>query len=358
MGLFDLPVEEKKTEDKGVFAVPPVSEEAGINYNLSEGLDPDAEARRYDLANRSGNTLNMVNEHEEQIRHQVETPDFVGKAEEAPKTVDFFGLPENMAISKDDFEGLVAIEKSRNLGAWEKVKLANKAGQHVIVGGRLGSQKVFNVLADREDQDLDERLTAFEAQRTTSPEDRNFFESVITGTAEMFPIVAEMIREGAETGLTYAVAGATGALVLGQTGPQVALPEEIITVPGAAAVMWGAGTRIGAAQAMFHMEAGNAFLEIRSFKDENGEIIDPKIAAVASIGVGGINAGLEFVGLKLLARTIPGGSKLMGQLTTQAVKKALQNPATRDALLAVAAKYGTAVGGEAMTEQAAALRPG
>ncbi|MCK5641204.1 MAG: hypothetical protein KAJ19_10415, partial [Gammaproteobacteria bacterium] len=285
MGIFDLPVEEKKPEDKGMFKVDPKpSAEADLNYNLSKDFDPDAEARRYDLANKSGNTLNMVREHEEQIQHQVETPDFAGSIEEAPKTVGFFGLPENTAISKDDFAALVEIEKSRNLGLWEKIKQANKAGQHVVVGGRLYSQELFDVLADRKDQSLTDRIAAFEAQRTASPEDKNFFESVVTGSAEMIPIVGEMIREGAETGLTYATAGATGALVLGQAGPQVATPEEVITVPTAAAVMWAAGTRVGAAQAMFQLESGNAFSEIKSFKDENGELIDPKVAAAASIG--------------------------------------------------------------------------
>jgi hypothetical protein len=52
--------------------------------------------------------------------------------------------------------------------------------------------------------------------------------------------------------LAAAGAGATGAFVLGNAGPQALIPEEIITVPGATI----AGIKAGSTMANFEIEAG------------------------------------------------------------------------------------------------------
>ncbi len=60
--------------------------------------------------------------------------------------------------------------------------------------------------------------------------------------------------------LSVGLAGtaATGAAIAGQAGPQVLVPEEVITVPGA---FWP-DYRWGSTKANFEIEAGHAYKEM------------------------------------------------------------------------------------------------
>ena len=82
---------------------------------------------------------------------------------------------------------------------------------------------------------------------------------------------------------------AGGALALGQAGPQIATPEEVITVPAAALAGLKAGFTAGSATSNLEIEAGHAYNEMIQ------QGISEEMARNIALGVGGINAALEFV---------------------------------------------------------------
>ena len=84
---------------------------AETSFNLAKDADPEAEARRLELAQKSGKSLELVREDEDEIRHQTDKPNLSNAVGENPDTVSFFANPDNAAISKDDFDRLADIEK-------------------------------------------------------------------------------------------------------------------------------------------------------------------------------------------------------------------------------------------------------
>jgi hypothetical protein len=317
------------------------------NLEAVRDMDPDAEARRLNLSKTSGLSWSTVRAKEQAVQQQVYFPDMHTMQWLAPGTVRYFTDLANAAVSKDDAENLAKVEST-----WSKVKKSWQVGTQNVEGGKLYTEKLVHALAGTDNPELDKKIAAYEASRIKPPEDDNFIETGLTAAAEMLPILKETVLSGQAEGLAYATAFGVGALALGQMGPQVALPEEVITVPGAVATGYFAGVKVGSAKSIFQIEAGLAYQEMGEIKDETGQPIDSRIAAVASIGIGGVNAGLEFTGLKAISKLIPGGQYLVGRFIAEPVKKALQNPSVRDALLGVAIKYAGAVGTETWTEMA------
>ena len=106
----------------------------------------------------------------------------------------------------------------------------------------------------------------------------NFFEKGWAGVMRIIPQFGEQLRQGLEVFPVGAMAGAAAAMIAGQAGPQIVLPEEVLTVPITGAI---AGTGyafvVGRAKAAFMQEAGSAWLEFKDFKDENGGEIDQDV---------------------------------------------------------------------------------
>ena len=84
----------------------------------------------------------------------------------------------------------------------------------------------------------------------------NVFTQGLYGAAQMVGPMVQGVTEGLGYGL--ALGGATA--VAGQLGPQVAIPEEIITVPGAAAL----GTAVGGSQYWYRQGAGSLYADLRA----------------------------------------------------------------------------------------------
>lgn len=93
--------------------------------------------------------------------------------------------------------------------------------------------------------------------------------------------------------VTGGMIGAGSAAIAGQAGPQVALPEEVITVPGA----FITGMTAGSAMSNFEIEAGFAYNEMI----ENG--ISHETARKIANAVGAGNAALETIQLDDLVKS-------------------------------------------------------
>ena len=146
---------------------------------------------------------------------------------------------------------------------------------------------------------------------------------MLGATAEQLPVLGRGIKGGIKGGVAGGASGGVSALLLGQLGPQVAIPEEILTVP--AGILYGlkVGGSLGAGIEIGKLEAGNTFANLMSIKDENGKPIDPKIAAVASLGVGVINGGIEIAEWAVLLSTFGIGTKVFEKAAQRVTKKFL-----------------------------------
>lgn len=118
-----------------------------------------------------------------------------------------------------------------------------------------------------------------------------FLSRALSGGMEL---LGQQVRQWTDP-LSVGLAGtaATGAAIAGQAGPQVLVPEEVITVPGA----FLAGLQVGSTKANFEIEAGHAYKEML----DNG--VSEETASKIATGVGIGNAALEFVQLDELAKS-------------------------------------------------------
>jgi tRNA G10 N-methylase Trm11 len=124
-------------------------------------------------------------------------------------------------------------------------------------------------------------------------------------TAEMLPFMAETTKSGFEKGLAGAIGFGTAAGTIGQMGPQVMTPEEIYTVPGAAAAGFKIGSTMGSAMTSYEVESGFAYADMI----EQG--IDPELASTIANYVGLANAGIEVVQLGTIMKKMPVVGKLL-----------------------------------------------
>ena len=178
------------------------------------------------------------------------------------------------------------------------------------------------------------------------PESR--LEGAIRSAAKMLPMMGDAMIEGSGKGLQTGMALAEAVAIAGQMGPQIALPEEIITVPAAMATGFTAGSISGAFESSLRKEAGLALSEIIRFKDEAGNPIDPNIARAAAFGIGTINAGIEVAQIGTLLKTVPGLNKIF----SKAVLETVGSKAVKDKLLSLAGQYSGTVAKETSQEVA------
>lgn len=123
-------------------------------------------------------------------------------------------------------------------------------------------------------------------ERILSGDDYNFEAGnwLERGVAGVSAQIGQQVRQWTNPTTLAAVGTAAGAAALaGQAGPQVAAPEEIITVPAAALF----GLKAGSAMSSLQIEAGLAYNEML----EAG--VSEETARKIALGVGTVNAGLD-----------------------------------------------------------------
>lgn len=144
-----------------------------------------------------------------------------------------------------------------------------------------------------------------------------WYEKALSGAMEILGQQWKQWTDGRSLATGTAAAGA--AALAGQAGPQIAVPEEIITVPSA----FLAGIAAGSVTANFEIEAGLAYNEMV----ENG--ISPDLASKIALGVGAGNAALEMLQIDDLVKsfkilnasdvTRPVAKKILSYLTKKGV---------------------------------------
>ena len=153
----------------------------------------------------------------------------------------------------------------------------------------------------------EERIRELEAEIGQIAEPTGF--KPVRHAAEQLPNMIAMAKNAGFKGAAAGIFAGLAAAIMGQAGPQVAIPEEAVTVPAAFTAGLKLGGGFGAAEQAAILEGGAAYREFIQLTDVTGQPIDPQLAAVAALAVGVINAGLESFSLSKLLQTIPGGEK-------------------------------------------------
>ena len=164
----------------------------------------------------------------------------------------------------------------------------------------------------------------------------NWLSEGFLGAVQMLPAMVDGIISGNKLGLQGAMAGGTAAAIAGQVGPQVVTPEEIVTVPAAAAVGYSAGTAAGSADYWYKQGAGSMYHALRK------EGIPHEIASNVSAGFGAPYAGIE---LAQVTKLVPGLKQTAAQAVAGGLKKRLTALAVEKT-----GEYATQIGQETLQE--------
>ena len=210
--------------------------------------------------------------------------------------------PNHAAVGYEDLTGLSYLERQiRN------IKDQFNQGRRTVELSDIGESAFLGKATPQQRK----RQKELESQQAQSSDYgiTGFFEGIPGAIANQLPIMASTIGgqiKGAVTGgAGGAAVGATGALIGGQLGPQAALPEEVVTVPGAALALGGKGAlvgwRYGAGIQAARQEAALAYLDYGKLTDNQGRPIDTNVAKGAAAIVGAVN-GCRIVTGKQIGR--------------------------------------------------------
>lgn len=232
---------------------------------------------------------------------------------------------ENLSSTERAFKWFREIPEDISKG-WEAGRLQSEQG---ILG-----EKAQRGAATPEDW---KRIGGIDARLRELKGTGGFAEATTKILGQMSYTMPESVAYGEAAALT----AGSAALIAGQVGPQVALPEEIFTVPGAAIGGFFAGMTAKMAEQSYRIEVGQSYLDMIK------EGIDKDVARNVSAGVGLVNATLEVVGVGFV--TAPIKQALIKEVT-QEISKSLTKPTTAMAVKEFAKNYGKAWTGEVTTE--------
>ncbi len=228
-------------------------------------------------------------------------------------------------------------------GTWESIKNSWKNGRNQLDRSELRWDEMIGI------RPIDYNLEPISQLPIGSD---NWFKSSLNSATNMLPMMWETTYSGLKYGAGVGLTAAGIAAIGGQLGPQIATPEELVTVPSAFITFGTAGLVYGGAKRAMEIEAGLMFDELLQMKGPNGERIDGEVARAIASGVGLVNGLLEIAQIDELIKTIPGGRKLLRKGIQNSIKNVIKNKS----LLKIGAKhltsYGKTIGVETLQELA------
>lgn len=270
------------------------------SLSAAQRTTPDRGARVARAAAAAGLDPGLVDRNLEEVERrlgigQADAQDLI---ERAPRLSTWLQDPVNAAAVSDDLEHMSTLE-----WAFRAPWRALNTGAARVQLGMLRVAQLWGLAGPEWNRQAEELSASLYRGRYGAG---NFLTRSVTGTAEQIPQLMFNMTARAGGGLL----GAGAAALAGQAGPQVGAPEELVTVPTAAAIGQDAGGMFAAAA----VEAGLAYDELLAERDANGLPLDPKVAARTATVVGLINGTLEMAGLSTYIGFLPGGKYLKGQL--------------------------------------------
>lgn len=239
------------------------------------------------------------------------------KAEERVKKT--YTVPVSHNATKREEEG---VTESNLRDATLKDVTINSIKQGYY-NSRYGQESYYDMIGSANEKQKYEDILAVEDYQFKP---KGWLEEAVSGAANL---LGQQARQWSDPrALTMAGGAAGAAAIAGQMGPQIAAPEEIITVPAAAL----AGLQAGSALSNFEIEAGFSYNELI----ENGVSEDTAKKIALAVGTG--NAALELVQLDELAKSF------------KVLKKSGASKTATSMILEELAKRGLDVGTETLQE--------
>ena len=161
--------------------------------------------------------------------------------------------------------------------------------------------------------------------------------------AQQIPYMVSSTFEGLKWGLPMGMGFGTIAAVAGQAGPQVAFPEEIITVPGAFVAGMKTGFAYGVIKNILEREGGSMYL------DMVGKGISRKTAQPIALVAGTLTGVVELGEMFLVGGPVV--KKTFGGLMRKQVAKTLSTKAGQTFIFNFIKKYAKTVGMEIAEEE-------
>jgi len=305
--------------------------------------NPDQYAEHKELATTFGVPVDFVGRNADKLKEFKGMQDAQRLFSDDPVLGKFYGQDDNAEAIKIDelrqFSGMTWLAMA-SVDAFSQgrddVNLANSRYEELM--GRATGEQIAAT----------DKLSAGREPRSFGAD--GWLEQGWTGAAAQLPNMFETLVGGIKGGAYGAIAGAGTAAIAGQLGPQIATPEEFLTVPGGAAIGFRAGAIAGQMEASFRLQSGLAYDEFKAVKDMNGKPLDPDIARGAAIISGGFGAILETAGFQAMTKVVPGLDKLAGHLTVDGVKAAIARPTVAAALKTFAKNVAESGATEVTTE--------
>ncbi|MDP7062485.1 MAG: hypothetical protein QF489_06080, partial [Planctomycetota bacterium] len=138
----------------------------------------------------------------------------------------------------------------------------------------------------------------------------NWFSQGFYGAAQ---IVGPMAK-GAEAGMKWGLTGAAAIGAAGQMGPQVAIPEELVTMPGAYAV----GQMTGSMRYWQRQGAGSLYADLRE------EGVPHEVASTVATSFSIPYAAIEYT---QVSKAVPGMKRMLKQKIAEKVKSVMKRNA-------------------------------
>lgn len=273
------------------------------------------------------------------LRSPVVAREIASRRQLAAKQLAVFSPILNRQLADKNFAD-IAHDDLDNLGTFERIFAQWDVGKLEFEQGVL-AEKVRAGASNPEDM---KRLVEIRTRLRNMPRSSGFLE----GASKILGQQAASLPRALAVGSAASIAAAGTVAIAGQLGPQAALPEEVVTMPSAAAGAFVYGTLGEMALQTYRTEAGNAFLEMIEQGYSRG------VASRAAVGAGIANMTLEMVGVKLLAKgagiTAKALRESLSKEVAAGVTEALTRPTLGAAVRTAAKGFAQGLSGEVVTE--------
>ena len=319
--------------------------------------NPEVFANDLNLADQYGLTQEQLQDPEVRKavlwrlqRDRLKDSEFYDRVvEENPVLHKFMMNYQNMALirtRKDIYKNLEDL-----LSPGQYVKAGYTRANLTVERGKLGTnQALASEGFGQFSEEQSARVGAIGREMEQIEDPESFIGGVYQGTGEFGGQMANMGMKSIAYGIG---AGIGGAAVGGGIGYVVPIPGGTAQgVRTGARWGWKAGVVAGGAKEAFEIEFGNAYLDLKEMRDENGNPLDEDTIKAAAFAIGCFNAGLELVQVGFLLRNFPGAKKLLGNLTKEGIEELVVNRSYKEIAGRFGKNYGKTVAGEAITEVA------
>tara|TARA_R110000824_G_scaffold122685_3_gene280035 strand:- start:5591 stop:12157 length:6567 start_codon:yes stop_codon:yes gene_type:complete len=315
--------------------------EAEIKTNMigASEKDPDKYAESFNLAEKNNLPVETVENNLDEVKKKDRQQDFNDEFDnlfdQSPESFKFLQDKDNANLASDEIGLLQSVENSfKKFG-----ETASKGFESGVATNKLGRVAFEQNTGKIEFEPARKEIERLNEIISDDPGRDGFINGFVYPGAKILGQITDLGKGAVVAG----TATASVAAIAGQLGPQVLVPEEVITVPAA----FGAGAIAYMASQTYIIEAGHTYETLNQIEKEQGEKMDPLVKNGAAAFVGLANASLEMVGVKYAVAPFRDAVK---KYLSNEEKDILVNKTKTAAIKKFATQYTKAVGAETATE--------